>query len=152
MAKTEQLVWNLAEPIVQECGCSIYDVEFIKEGKDWYLRVFIDRPEGVSTDDCEAVSRRLSDVLDEKDPIPQSYFLEISSPGLDRKLSLESHFLDSIGKKLVIKLYSPIQGAKSMEGILKGYADHTMELECEDGTILKIEKSKAADIRWHVQW
>lgn len=90
MAKIEKLVWGMAEPIALENSCSIYDVEYVKEGGDWYLRVYIDKDGGVTTDDCETVSRALSDLLDIEDPISQSYYLEVSSPGLDGSFRVPS--------------------------------------------------------------
>ena len=150
MAKIEKLVWGMAEPIALENSCSIYDVEYVKEGGDWYLRVYIDKDGGVTTDDCVTVSRALSDLLDIEDPISQSYYLEVSSPGLDRKLSRAQHFADAIGKEVDIKLYAPFEGKKSLSGTLLGYQDGVIAVRLEDENELKIEKSKVADIRLSV--
>ncbi len=118
---TEKLVYDLVKPIADELGTRIWDVRFEKEGASWYLRVFIDRDEGVNIDDCEAVSRPLSDLLDEKDPIPQSYILEVGSAGIERELVREAHFEASPGKVLNIKLYSAIDGVKEITGKLLAY-------------------------------
>ena len=118
---TEKLVYDLVKPIADEHGSDIWDVRFEKEGASWYLRVFIDREEGVSIDDCEAVSRPLSDLLDEKDPISQGYFLEVGSAGLDRELIRQSHFEASVNKPVRAKLYKAINGAKEAIGLLKSF-------------------------------
>lgn len=118
---TEQLVYDLAKPIADECGSQIWDVRFEKEGASWYLRVFIDREEGVTIDDCEAVSRPLSDILDEKDPISQGYFLEVGSAGLERELLRESHFEASVGELVTVKLFRPIEGVKDFTAKLTAY-------------------------------
>ncbi len=118
---TEQLVYDLAKPIADECGSQIWDVRFEKEGASWYLRVFIDREEGVTIDDCEAVSRPLSDILDEKDPISQGYFLEVGSAGLERELLRESHFDASVGELVTVKLFRPIEGVKDFTAKLTAY-------------------------------
>lgn len=146
MSKVEKIVWDAAEPIAKGFGCSIYDVEYIKEGQNYFLRVFIDKDGGVSTDDCEAVSRALDPVLDELDPIENAYFLEISSPGLDRRLSRPEHFAAAIGKSVDIKLFSPINGSKEITGILRGFDGSVIALETETGDI-EIEKQKASVVR-----
>jgi ribosome maturation factor RimP len=118
---TEQLVYDLAKPIADECGSQIWDVRFEKEGASWYLRVFIDREEGVTIDDCEAVSRPLSDILDEKDPISQGYFLEVGSAGLERELIRESHFEASLGEFVTLKLFKAVEGVKEFTAKLLAY-------------------------------
>lgn len=125
---TEQLVFELAKPIAESCGSEIWDVRFEKEGASWYLRVFIDREEGVTIDDCEAVSRPLSDLLDEKDPISQGYFLEVGSAGLERELIRESHFEASVGKIVTVKLFKAIDGVKEFTAKLSGYDKEKLNL------------------------
>lgn len=125
---TEQLVFDLAKPIADECGCEIWDVRFEKEGASWYLRVFIDKADGVTIDDCEAVSRPLSDILDEKDPISQGYFLEVGSAGLERELIRESHFQASLGKFVSVKLFRQIEGVKDFTAVLKAFDKETLSL------------------------
>ena len=146
MSKVEKIVWNAAAPIAERLGCSIYDVEFVKEGQNYFLRVFIDKDGGVSTDDCEAVSRVLDPALDELDPIENAYFLEISSPGIDRKISRPEHFAANIGKSVDIKLFSPVNGSKEITGVLRGFDGKVISLETESG-IVEIEKQKASVVR-----
>lgn len=125
---TEKLVYELVKPIADEKGSDIWDVRFEKEGASWYLRVFIDRQEGVSIDDCEAVSRPLSDLLDEKDPISQGYFLEVGSAGLDRELIRQSHFEASVGKPVRAGLYKQLNGSKEAVGLLKSFDSEKLTL------------------------
>ncbi|MBE6844246.1 MAG: ribosome maturation factor RimP [Ruminococcus sp.] len=125
---TEQIVFDLAKPIADECGSEIWDVRFEKEGASWYLRVFIDREEGVTIDDCEAVSRPLSDLLDEKDPISQGYFLEVGSAGLERELIRESHFKASLGKLVTVKLFKALDGVKDFTAKLSGFDKESLQL------------------------
>ena len=127
--KTVAVVWDLAAPIAESLGLTLWDIEFLKEGAQYYLRVYIDRPGGVSIDHCEAMSRALDEPLDEADPIEQSYCLEVSSPGLERKLTRPEHFTAMQGEKIVVKLFKPIAGKKEYTGILKGRTDTKILLE-----------------------
>lgn len=147
MAKVEKIVWEAAEPIAKEYGCSIYDVEFVKEGQNYFLRIYIDKEGGVSTDDCEKVSRAVEPVIDEIDPIEPSYYLEISSPGLDRKLSRPEHFESAVGSLVDLKLFAPINGSKEITATLKGFDGKTVFLELEDGSNIELDKQKASSIR-----
>ena len=124
-SKTEQLL----SPIAEKYGVEIYDVEYVKEGSDWYLRAYIDKPEGVNIVDCENVSRALSDALDAEDYIPDAYILEVSSPGLGRALKKDRHLEKSIGAEVEIKTYKPIDGQKEFTGILKVYDAETITIE-----------------------
>ena len=146
MAKIEDVVWEISGKIASDAGCRVYDVEFIKEGTDWFLRVFIDKDGGVFIDDCEAVSRALGDALDERDPIAQRYCLEVSSPGIERRLRRNEHFTDNIGKNVEIKLYSPINKRKTLSGKLLSFADNVISIENTDG-IINLEKNKIADAK-----
>lgn len=146
MSKVEKTVWEAVEPIADSFGCSIYDVEYVKEGQNYFLRIFIDKEGGVSTDDCEKVSRAVDPVLDELDPIENAYYLEISSPGLDRKLSRKEHFESALGKSIDIKLFSPINGSKEITGILKSFDGNIISVETDFG-IIEIEKQKASVVR-----
>ena len=133
MAGVEQKVTLLAEPIAEELGLMIYDVEFKKEGPDYYLRVFIDKEDGyITIDDCEAVSRPLSDKLDEEDPIDKAYYLEVSSPGLERVLKKQRDFDRFLESKVLVKLYQAIDGAKKFEGILKQRTETTTVIQLEE--------------------
>ena len=111
-SKTETAVWQLAEPIAAESGFYIYDIEYIKEGGLWFLRVYIDKDGGITMDECEAFSRTLSDTLDEADPISGNYYLEVSSPGIERRLKTEAHFRRYIGSVIDISLYKAVNGSK----------------------------------------
>ena len=126
--KTEQLL----TPIAEKYGVEIYDVEYVKEGSDWYLRAYIDKPDGVNIIDCENVSRALSDVLDAEDFIPDAYILEVSSPGLGRTLKKDRHLEKSLGEKVEIKTYKPIDGHKEFTGILKAYDGDTITIVEEE--------------------
>ena len=121
MAKVTELTAGLARPIAEENGCSLWDVEYVKEAGTWFLRVYIDKEGGVDIDDCEAVSRRLSDALDEADPIEGSYTLEVSSAGLDRTLKKPEHFAAFLGSEVDVKLYRPLEGRKEHTGVLRAY-------------------------------
>ena len=141
-AKTEALL----EPIVQANGVEIYDVEYVKEGSEFYLRAYIDKPDGVSIVDCENVSRALSDALDVADFIPDAYILEVSSPGLGRTLKKDRHLEKSIGLDVEIKLYKPLNGSKEYEGVLEAFDAETIRISSE-GTELCFPRGDIAVIR-----
>lgn len=122
---------RLLVPIAERFGVEIYDIEYVKEGSDWYLRVYINKPEGVNIDDCEKVSRALSDELDKEDFIADAYILEVSSPGLGRTLKKDKHLAKSIGEEVEIKTYKPIGGRKEFQGILKAFDAETITIETE---------------------
>ena len=117
MKITDQ-VWEFAEPLVQACGCSLWDVEYVREGGEWFLRLYLDKEGGVDIDDCEAVSRAVDPVLDEKDPIPESYRFEVCSAGLERQLKRPSDFERYLGEPVLVKLYRPRDGQKEFPGRL----------------------------------
>lgn len=130
--KTEALL----KPIAQTCGVDIYDVEYVKEGSDFYLRAYIDKPEGVNINDCEKVSRALSDALDALDAqdfIQDAYILEVSSPGLGRTLKKDRHLEKSIGEKVEIRLYKPKDGSKEFEGRLLSFDENFITMEGTNG-------------------
>lgn len=143
LSKTEKLTYDMALPIVNAEGYDIYDVEYAKEGPHWFLRVFVDRPEGVNVDDCETISRALSAILDEKDCIQTNYFLEVSSPGIERSLRQEEHFEAAVGEKVKIKLYKDVDGAKEIEGELIS-ADHLCIVVDTQNSQLEIDKKNIA--------
>jgi ribosome maturation factor RimP len=127
--KVTEVVEELALPILEELQLELVEVEYVKEGKSWFLRVYIDKETGVDIDDCGNVSEKLSEKLDEVDPIPQNYFLEVSSPGAERPLKKEKDFLNAIGKNVYIKTYEPILDEKEFEGILTGFDGEEVTLE-----------------------
>ncbi|MEZ3427218.1 MAG: ribosome maturation factor RimP [Lachnospiraceae bacterium] len=141
-AKTEALL----APIAAAAGVEIYDVEYGKEGADWYLRAYIDKPEGVNIEDCEKVSRALSDALDKEDFIADAYILEVSSPGLGRTLKKDKHLEKSLGSEVEVKTYKPIEKCKEFAGILKAYDKDTVTIELESGE-MTFSKSDIALIR-----
>lgn len=117
----EERTEGLLGPIVREAGVDIYDVEYVKEGSDWYLRAYIDKPGGVNIDDCETVSRALSDMLDREDFIEDAYTLEVSSPGLGRALKKDKHLEKSLGSEVEVRLYKPVDKCREFTGILKRF-------------------------------
>ena len=129
MAKVTDIVAALAAPIVEEAGCSLWDVEYVKEAGEWFLRVYIDKEDGISIDDCEAVSRPLSDKLDEADPIEGSYTFEVSSAGADRVLKKPEHFTQFQGAEVEVKLYRPQEGQKNFIGLLQSWQDGDTTIE-----------------------
>ena len=143
----EQKTEEILNPIVEEYGFELVDVEYVKEGSTWYLRAYIDKPGGICIDDCEAVSRRLSDILDEKDYIDDAYILEVSSPGLGRPLRKEKDFRRSLGEEVEVRTYRMIEKQKEFTGILKDYDEKTVTIELDGGTVRIFEKSDIALIR-----
>lgn len=133
----EERAEALLVPIVQANDCEIYDVEYVKEGSDWYLRAYIDKPDGVSIIDCENVSRAFSEKLDEEDFIPDAYILEVSSPGLGRALKKDRHFERCLGDEVEVKTYKPIDRQKEFIGILKAYDKDTVTIELEGASETK---------------
>ena len=140
--KTEEILI----PIVADAGVEIYDVEYVKEGSDWYLRVYIDKPEGVNINDCEIVNRALSAKMDELDFIDDAYILEVSSPGLGRALKKERHFAKSIGQEVEVKTYKAIDKEKQFVGILQSYENGLITIETEKKE-MKFEKADVASVR-----
>lgn len=142
----EEKAEALLLPIAQKHGVSIYDVEYVKEGSDFYLRAFIDKAEGVNINDCENVSREFSDVLDREDFIDDSYILEVSSPGLGRTLKKDRHFANSIGQDVEIKLFKAQNGCKEFEGSLIGFDDSSVTVSI-NGEEQNFSRSDIAIIR-----
>lgn len=143
----EQKTEELLKPIMEEYQFELVDVEYVKEGGNWYLRAYIDKEGGITVDDCELVSRRMSDLLDEKDYIEESYIFEVSSPGLGRPLKKEKDYARSMGKELEIRTYRAINKEKEFYGVLKAYDDKTVTIETEDGNEMSFVKSEIALIR-----
>ena len=133
MAKVTELVSALAAPLVEAAGCSLWDVEYVREAGQWFLRIYIDKEGGVSINDCEAVSRPLSDALDEADPIEGSYVLEVSSAGADRPLKKPEHFDAFMGAEVEVRLYRAVDGRKDHVGTLSGYENGDVTIETADG-------------------
>ena len=143
----EQQTEELLLPIVENHGFELVDVEYVKEGGTWYLRAYIDKPGGITVDDCELVSRAFSDILDEKDYIEDTYIFEVSSPGLGRPLKKEKDFARSIGEEVEVRLYRPLNHQKEFTGILKAWDEKTVTLAFEGEEELVFERQDIALIR-----
>ncbi len=151
MSKITEQVWEMARPVVEACGCSLWDVEYVREAGTWYLRLYIDKEGGVSIDDCEAVSRGVDPLLDEADPIPDAYTFEVSSAGADRPLKRPEHFEAFLGAEVDVRFYRAVNGQKSCTGILSGYRDGDVTLALGEETVTFPEKDVAA-VRLHVRF
>ena len=145
MSKISDKVEALARPVVEEEGCKLWSVEYIKEAGTWYLRVYMDKDGGVGITDCEAISRKLDPILDEADPVPGSYVFEVGSAGAERELKRPSDFEQFIGSEVEVKLYQPHEGRKTLVGTLDGYSDGNITVS---GTELK--KEQIAQVKLHV--
>ena len=143
----EQKTEKLLEPILKENNFELYDVEFVKEAGTFYLRAFIDKEGGININDCELVSRRLSELLDEKDFIPDAYILEVSSPGLGRALKKDKHFAKSIGDEVEVKLFKAIDKQKEFTGYLESFNDEVLVISDEQENELEFERSNVASVR-----
>lgn len=141
--KTEMLI----KPIIDANKVELFDVEFVKEGSDWYLRVYIDKEGGVTIEDCQNVSRAFNEILDKEDYIDSEYIFEVSSPGLTRPLKKERDYEKSIGRLIEIKLYSAVDGVKEAEGVLKAFDKDTITIEI-NGQDKNIERKNLSLIRW----
>lgn len=151
MSKITDTVAALALPVVEAAGCTLWDVEYVREAGSYYLRIYIDKDGGVSIDDCEKVSRELDPVLDEADPIPDSYIFEVGSPGAERELKRPSDFEKFIGSEIEIRTYKPVDGRKSFVGILKDFKDG--DVTVSDGNTDKtLAKTEIAKVRLHVSF
>ena len=145
MSKISDKVEALARPVVEEEGCKLWSVEYIKEAGTWYLRIFIDKDGGVGIADCEAISRRLDPILDEADPIPESYVFEVGSAGAERELKRTSDFEQFIGSDVEVKLYQPYEGRKTLVGTLEEYNDRYITVSG-----IELKKEQIAQVRLHV--
>lgn len=149
MAGVAEKVFELIAPTVLESGVELWDVRFVKEGASRYLRVFIDKPEGITVDDCTAVSHLIDPIIDEADPIDTAYYLEVCSPGLERELLRPEHFERKTGEKIRVKLYKASDGKKEFTGILKSFDGQSLVLCTDDGeicfTLKEISKAQLCD-------
>ena len=145
--RIEDIVTELVMPIVDTLSFDLVDVEFLKEGTNWYLRVYIDKSGGIAIDDCQAVSNKLSNILDEVDPIKQSYILEVSSPGLERPLKKDSDFERFKGEEVKVRLFQPLNGKKIYEGVLLGLIEDKISIKNMNGEELSFGRNDAAMVR-----
>ena len=149
--KVTELIEKLAQPVVEAHGCSLWDVEFVREGTEYFLRLYLDKDGGVDITDCEAISRAMDPILDEKDPIQQSYHFEVCSAGLERALKRPSDFERFMGSPITVKLYRPVNGLKELPCVLKGYEDGRITVEAGKEMIV-FEKSQVALVRLRVEF
>lgn len=150
MNKIEKIVYDLALPVVEETGLELWDVEYVTEAGQRYLRVYLDGPDGVDLDDCERVSRILDPILDEKDPVPDSYIFEVGSAGCERQLKRPSDFERFMGSNVEVKLYSAVDGAKQWVGTLMAYEDGDVIIDA--GGEHRFEKKQVASVRLRVEF
>lgn len=151
MASIEERVENLIKENVENLGYELYDVQYSKEGKDYFLRVFIDKKDGIDLNDCEKVSNEINPLLDEADYIKEMYFLEVSSPGVERILRKESHLKNAQGKEIEIKLFKPLEKQKEYTGILKKWDENLIYLELEENQI-QIERKNISLMKLKYNW
>ena len=149
--KITERIAQLAEPVVTDHGCSLWDVEYVREGTEYFLRLYIDKEGGVDITDCEAISRAMDPILDEQDPIEGSYHFEVCSAGLERALKRPSDFEKFMGSPITVKLYRPVNGLKELPCVLKGYEDGRVTVEMGKETIT-FEKSQVALVRLRVEF
>lgn len=149
--KVTDLVASFAAPIVEENGCSLWDIEYVREGSERFLRIYIDKDGGVSIQDCEAIARAIDPILDEKDPIPESYHFEVCSAGLERPLRRPGDFEKFLGSPVLVKLYRARNGVKELPAVLRGYEDGRITVEAGKETIT-FEKSEVALVRLRVEF
>ena len=145
------LVAEFAAPIVEQAGCSLWDVEYVREGAERFLRIYIDKEGGIDIDDCEKIHRAIDPILDEKDPIAESYHFEVCSAGIERTLKKPGDFEAFIGSAILVKLYRPRNGLKEIPCVLKGYEDGKITVEAGKETIT-FEKSEVALVRLRVEF
>lgn len=145
--KVENIVFDLAQPVVASMGLELAATEYIKEGSNWFLRLYIDKESGVDLEDCQAVSQIISDLLDKKDPIPQAYFLEVSSPGIERILQTEKDFLRFQEASVNVTLYAALDGRKKYTGRLGPVTADKLSLSLDDGTAKELPREKIAQVR-----
>ena len=149
--KITDLVASLATPVVQEHGCELWDVEYVREGSDYFLRIYLDKEGGVDINDCEKISRAMDPILDEADPIEGSYHFEVCSAGLERTLKRPSDFERFLGSAITVKLYRPRNGLKEIPCVLEAYDNGKLTVTAGKGTIT-IEKSEVALVRLRVEF
>ena len=152
MANIEEKVYSLLEKTIIELGYSLYDVEYAKEGKDFYLRIFIDKQDGIDLNDCEKVNNVITDILDKADYIKESYFLEVSSPGIERVLRKDKHLEANIGNEVEIKLFKAINNSKSIKGILNKFDNDNIYIEIENEEIFSVERKNISQIKLVYNW
>ena len=151
MASIEERVENLVEPKIKELGYNLYDVQYAKEGKDYFLRIFIDKPEGIDLNDCEKVNDGINSLLDEADYIKEQYFLEVSSPGIERVLRKDSHLQSAMGKEIEVKLFKPLNNKKEYVGILEKFDEENIVI-MQENEELQIDRKNISLMKEKYNW
>ena len=151
MASIEEKVENLVKDKIEEIGYILYDVQYVKEGKDYFLRIFIDKPEGIDLNDCEKVNDLVNPLLDNEDFIKEQYFLEVSSPGVERILRKDWHLKENIGNKVEVNLFKPQENLKHYEGVLKSFNEENLKIEVENKEIT-LDRKNISLIKLHFNW
>ena len=151
MSKIEEKVESLLSSVINQLGYELYDVEYAKEGKDYFLRIFIDKPEGIDLNDCEKVNNAINELLDEADYIKEQYFLEVSSPGIERILRKDKHLKDNIGSMVELKLFKSINKEENLVGYLKSYDENFITIE-KDNKEIQVERKNISVIKTVYEW
>ncbi len=144
---TAAVVWDIAKPIADSLGLILWDVKFLKEGAKWYLRITIDKEDGVTIDDCVNMHRAIDKPLDEADPIEQSYNLQVQSPGIERELTRDFHFEAYLGENVWVRLIKPYEGVRDFKGVLLSYDSESVTISPDGETEINIEKKEASFIK-----
>lgn len=152
MAKIEEKIENIIKKNVEKLGYELYDVEYVKEAKDYFLRIYIDAKKGIDLNDCEKVSNSITELLDKEDVISEQYFLEVSSPGVERILKREKHLTDNIGNEIQVKLFKPFEGQKQYKGILKSFDETKIEIIDQNEKQINIERKNISQIKTVYNW
>lgn len=152
MSKIEEKVENLVSKTINDLGYSIYDIMYVKEGKDYYLRIFIDNENGISLDDCEKVNDAITDMLDSANYIKDQYFLEISSPGIERNIRTDKHLQLNLNEEINVKLFKAIEKKKELEGTLKKFDEETITLENENNEDIIIQRNNISSMKRAFKW
>lgn len=152
MASIEEKVESLIIDKINDLGYELYDIHYVKEGKDYFLRIFIDKPEGIDLNDCEKVNNAINELLDEADYIKDQYFLEISSPGIERILRKDKHLEDNIDSLVEVKLFKPIEKQKVLQGLLKEYNKEKIIIEVEENKMIEISRKDISVIKTVYEW
>ena len=143
-------IYQLVRPVADELKYEIYHIEYVKENWEYYLRIYIDKDGGISLTDCESLSRRVSDIMDEEDPIPVAYFLEVSSPGLNRGLFIDEHYKKQIGKEVLVRFTKALGGRKNVKGILKEVKEDSIVIEADSLVEVPKDKIKSANLEGEI--
>lgn len=153
MANIEEKIENRLSPIINDLGYKLYDVQYAKEGKDYFLRIFIEKENGIiDLDDCEKVNNAITDILDEDDYIKEQYFLEVSSTGVEKMIRKEKHLVENIGELITIRLFKQLDGYKEYVGKLIEFNDEILKIELDDNSIIDIERKNISQIKKYFDW